>query len=305
MTIVKYSLLNKQDNDDENVYECQNQGVLQKCLALVKHKQFAGFFAFCMLITTLQLLHMRLYYDAAERLNETTIQIDVAENNITITESTLNVTNHSEKRPKDKYFIYTSQCRMPYVDPFGEDVLKIFNPQKYKYTNCTKDEAFITSNYHLNVRQYFLHIEMEAIERAVKPLNASATNVHCCYRQIVRSGSGGSADTKYKLLNCVIFHQDFLVPSHIEYIITECYLDHNEKKPLQKDAFSFIQAKKEEISAENATESQVLGIRKPSVLLIGIDAVSRINLRRTMPQTFKYLQVNEWAELLGYNKVNR
>lgn len=114
------------------------------------------------------------------------------------TESALNVTNHNETLSKYEYFIHTSQCRIPYVDPFGESVLKIFNPQKYKYTNCTKDEAFITSKYQLNARQYFLHMNMDAIERAVKPLNVSATDVRCCYRQIVRAGSGGSADKKYK-----------------------------------------------------------------------------------------------------------
>lgn len=109
----------------------------------------------------------------------------------------------------------------------------------------------------------------------------------------------------YSLLNCVIFHQDFLVPKHIDYLITECYLGSNDKKPLQKDAFSFIQATKKTNSSESASESKVSGIRKPSVLLIGIDAVSRINLRRTMPQTFKYLQRNQWVELLGYNKVSK
>ncbi|XP_050316762.1 uncharacterized protein LOC126750947 [Bactrocera neohumeralis] len=302
MSNVKYALLSKHDFS-EIAYENQSQSVFEKILAFVKHKQFARILAFCALITTLQLLHMRFYYDEAKRVYETTIQIEVGENNITATESVPNVTNHNEARSQYEYFIHTSQCRIPYVEPFGESVLKIFNPQKYKYTNCTKDEAFITSIYQLNARQYFLHMNMENIERAVKPLNASATDVRCCYRQIVRAGRGGSADLKYNLLNCVIFHQDFLVPQHIDYIITECYLGANDKKPLQKDAFSFIQVTKKTNSTGNASESKVSGIRKPSVLLIGIDAVSRINLRRTMPQTFKYLQMNQWLELLGYNKI--
>lgn len=95
------------------------------------------------------------------------------------------------------------------------------------------------------------------------------------------------------------------MPQHIDYIITECYIGYNDKKPLQEDAFSFIQPTKTTINAENASNSQFSDIRKPSVLLIGIDAVSRINLRRTMPQTFKYLQMNQWFELLGYNKVSK
>uniref|UniRef100_A0A034VB08 Uncharacterized protein n=1 Tax=Bactrocera dorsalis TaxID=27457 RepID=A0A034VB08_BACDO len=302
MSNAKYVLLSKHDFS-EIAYENQSQNVFEKILAFLKQKQFARILAFCALITTLQLLHMRFYYYETNRVYETTIQIEVWENNITATESVPNVTKHNETRSQYEYFIHTSQCRVPYVEPFAENVLKIFNPLKYKYTNCTKDEAFITSIYQLNARQYFLHMNMENIARAVKPLNATAMDVRCCYRQIVRAGSGGSADSKYNLLNCVIFHQDFLVPQHIDYIITECYLGDNNKNPLQKDAFSFIQVTKKTNSTDNATESNVSGIRKPSVLLIGIDAVSRINLRRTMPQTFKYLQMNQWLELLGYNKI--
>ncbi|XP_054081454.1 uncharacterized protein LOC128919886 [Zeugodacus cucurbitae] len=223
-----------------------------------------------------------------------------------VTASYLGMAN--DNGTQSKFFIYTTQCRIPYVDPFSEDVLKIFNPKKYKYTNCTNDEAFITSSYQLNARQYILHMDMEAIERAVKPLNVSATDVRCCYRQIVRAGSGQMADFKYNLLNCVIFHQNFMVPQHIDYIITECYIGKNTNTTIQKDAFSFIQLPRAN-ELKNITESlsknksAALDVRKPSILLLGIDSLSRINLRRTMPETLKYLQMNQWFELQGYNKI--
>lgn len=44
--------------------------------------------------------------------------------------------------------------------------------------------------------------------------------------------------------------------------------------------------------------------RPLSVLMMGIDSVSRINLRRAMPNTAEYLVGNNWFELEGYNKVN-
>ncbi|XP_049303315.1 uncharacterized protein LOC105222033 [Bactrocera dorsalis] len=151
-------------------------------------------------------------------------------------------------------------------------------------------------------------MNMEAIERAVKPLNASARDVRCCYQQIVRAEIGGKTDSNYKLLNCVIFHQNFIVPQHIDYIITECYIDKESKRTIQKDAFSFIQTPtvvqlKNITGSASKNQSAVLDAIKPSVLLFGIDALSRINLRRTMPLTFKYLQSNQWFELRGYNKV--
>lgn len=41
-----------------------------------------------------------------------------------------------------------------------------------------------------------------------------------------------------------------------------------------------------------------------SVLLIGIDSISRLNLIRAMPNTAQHLYNTGWMELKGYNKVN-
>lgn len=43
--------------------------------------------------------------------------------------------------------------------------------------------------------------------------------------------------------------------------------------------------------------------RPLSVLLIGIDSISRINLMRSMPHTAQHLYDTGWSELKGYNKV--
>lgn len=44
--------------------------------------------------------------------------------------------------------------------------------------------------------------------------------------------------------------------------------------------------------------------RPPSVLMLGIDSISRVNLVRAMPKTAKYLFDNEWFEMSGFNKVS-
>lgn len=40
-----------------------------------------------------------------------------------------------------------------------------------------------------------------------------------------------------------------------------------------------------------------------SVLMVGIDSMSRLNLRRVMPKTTEFLERNKWLNLKGYNKV--
>jgi len=43
--------------------------------------------------------------------------------------------------------------------------------------------------------------------------------------------------------------------------------------------------------------------RKLSVLILGIDSVSRLNFCRAMPKTEKYLRETGWFGLKGYNKI--
>lgn len=40
-----------------------------------------------------------------------------------------------------------------------------------------------------------------------------------------------------------------------------------------------------------------------SVLLVGIDSISRLNLKRMMPKTYQYLKEKDWIEYKGYNKM--
>lgn len=53
--------------------------------------------------------------------------------------------------------------------------------------------------------------------------------------------------------------------------------------------------------ADNQTGS--VASRKLSVLVLGIDSVSRLNFYRTMPKTEKYLHETGWIGLKGYNKI--
>ena len=67
---------------------------------------------------------------------------------------------------------------------------------------------------------------------------------------------------------------------------------------IQQDAFVFIQPRP--LKAIEDREN----FRKPSVQLIGIDSMSRMNIRRVMPKTFDFITENNWFELQGYMKVS-
>ncbi|XP_034485978.1 uncharacterized protein LOC117790598 isoform X3 [Drosophila innubila] len=183
------------------------------------------------------------------------------------------------------YFVYSENCQMPAVNPFTSDVLKIFHKTAYKKCDLQKD--LITVNYDDKKRRYSLHKNKE--------------NISCCYKPILRWGERTEADNLYKLMPCSNFHQDFVVPQQIDAIITECrrLKDH---VLLQQDAFGFVQSKTNG-SGKNASSDGESVDRRPSVLLWGIDSMSRMNFHRTMPQMFKYLKEENWYELQGYNKI--
>lgn len=90
---------------------------------------------------------------------------------------------------------------------------------------------------------------------------------------------------------------------HINGIIVNCKSS-SKHTTIQEDAFTFVQINKTLIDQEIKNVTIDRRHRKPSVLIIGIDSLSRINFRRNMPKMLKYFMDNKWYELRGYNKVN-
>ncbi|XP_061386706.1 uncharacterized protein LOC133321637 [Musca vetustissima] len=231
-------------------------------------------------------------------INTPQTTINVFNNNITF--------NTQQQQPR-KFYINTSRCHMPYVDPFTPQILKMFKPSHT--TGCTKDEPIVTVHFDDTNEVYRLQTNYSVAQQFIKHATSETIvdDLRCCYRHIERSGSGASADSKFNLLPCVIFHQNFTVPTHINAIIVDCS-SKSLKKVIQQDAFTFIQVKdaKKPVSAKNHTDANIpqqSEVEKLGILLIGIDSLSRINFRRTMPHTYAYLKEKGWYELKGYNKV--
>lgn len=63
---------------------------------------------------------------------------------------------------------------------------------------------------------------------------------------------------------------------------------------------------RERLNVWKKYDKEVSGLKEkpPSVLMIGIDSISRVNLIRAMPKTARYLYENEWFEMSGFNKVS-
>lgn len=60
---------------------------------------------------------------------------------------------------------------------------------------------------------------------------------------------------------------------------------------------------RERADNRNGSQSGKIASRRLSVLVLGIDSVSRLNFYRAMPKTEKYLRETGWINLKGYNKI--
>lgn len=104
------------------------------------------------------------------------------------------------------------------------------------------------------------------------------------------------------------FNESIDIPSPIESIIVKCNESFksggkSEEKALYKNAHTFIRRTPER--AKILDKFKILYPQKKplSVLMIGIDSISRLNFLRAMPNTAQYVHQNDWFELEGYSKV--
>ncbi|XP_017076017.2 LOW QUALITY PROTEIN: uncharacterized protein LOC108111158 [Drosophila eugracilis] len=188
------------------------------------------------------------------------------------------------RNPLGRYFVNSSKCRMPYVDPFSSGVLATLEPVKYK--TCSKESDFLTLNFDLNLQQYSLHANKEVLSKFLP----SKAKMSCHYR-------GLSDDIDGKALK-KSFQQTEVLSTKLTGIITECRLAGNTSEIFQQDAFPLIQ-----IPNRTSTSDSQLVNKKPSVIILGLDSLSRMNFKRTMPGTSQFVKELGFFEMEGYNKV--
>ncbi|XP_022230852.2 uncharacterized protein LOC111079843 [Drosophila obscura] len=204
------------------------------------------------------------------------------------------IVNVATPQPQ-QYFVRTAQCHIPFVDPFSEDLMKIYKPQTF--VTCSNESDLVTTTYDALQLRYVLHINEQVAQQL---LNSTAEEYNCFYEEI---SYGQQIDTYDKLKADKYFTDGYVVPKHVEGMLMECQTAEEPHIVLQRDAFMFIQYQPEEPTPTPTPKAKTLGPRKPSVIMYGIDSLSRINLRRTMPKVHKFLQGPGWYEMQGYNKV--
>ncbi|XP_017074979.2 uncharacterized protein LOC108110423 [Drosophila eugracilis] len=174
------------------------------------------------------------------------------------------------------------------VNPFAEGYPK-WEPLEFKV--CTNEPSLVSVIYDHAKQHYKLHLNVEVSLKHFSHFS----DFGCTYTEVVP----GPADVLAYLKSPEYFHQDWIVPNHFLGVIVECHEMANKSRILQRDAFSFVQYPKN----RNEKNDRERGGEYPSVLLLGIDSMSRMNFRRSMPLTSDFVSQEGWFEMEGYNKV--
>lgn len=192
------------------------------------------------------------------------------------------------------FTIKTQGCTISALDPFADYVKDFIKyPSSVKACSPTNESLLESNNTHIwIVKSNFNYYNI-----------SEYGTFNCCYRPFSRPDSIRDIKSKYiddrvDYKSCEIFVDSIEVSD--EFVKVTCdYLD----EEIYEDFFLFPRRK------ELPSNDDVDSIRPNdtnlnyNIIIMGIDAVSRMNFYRTMPKTLAYLQKYGAIELFGYNKV--
>ncbi|XP_073842350.1 uncharacterized protein isoform X2 [Musca autumnalis] len=205
---------------------------------------------------------------------------------------------HSHVPGMKGYLVWSEFCKMPNLDPYLPDVMKNFHRQKYK--PCKLLDPLTKIEFNTTNQRYTLLIDDDVI-----PGYSKTGKVDCCYQSILRNETGAKADSVVRFSECMSFVDKTSLDPSIDNILVKCrsgnkqvYVNGHAMMPERKEIRERLNLWRKYDRDSGAED------KPPSVLMIGIDSISRVNLIRAMPKTARYLYENEWYEMSGFNKID-
>ncbi|XP_026487707.2 uncharacterized protein LOC113394568 [Vanessa tameamea] len=194
----------------------------------------------------------------------------------------------------DIFTIKTDGCTIPGLNPFAEDIKKFIEyPRNIK--PCHQSNISLLDN-----NETHIWINRENIKYYDVPL--STPNITCCYKSFYRPLAivdiySMDVDDRVKYEACIEFSNHIEVMN--EFVRVTC----NFKESIIYEQFFLFAPKKPFVSFKDEFSEMQMNQTSFNVVIMGIDAISRLNFYRTMPKTLAYLKKKGAIELFGYNKV--
>ncbi|XP_058800061.1 uncharacterized protein LOC131669296 isoform X2 [Phymastichus coffea] len=185
------------------------------------------------------------------------------------------------------YVVNTKGCQIPDLSPFEPSSMRFIDKAKPIVCEYGTHLPLIESN------NSAIFVNPEARGHYYN----GTESIDCCWRSFWRSDNKDNEVTVSK--DCHLFQETAFVND--EFIRVECQR-HNES--IYRDYFSFVPRKLHvEERCRNYKRDFPTSPRQLSVLVVGMDSLSRLNFRRSMPKTLSILKELGAVEMLGYHKV--
>uniref|UniRef100_A0A8D8D653 (northern house mosquito) hypothetical protein n=1 Tax=Culex pipiens TaxID=7175 RepID=A0A8D8D653_CULPI len=201
------------------------------------------------------------------------------------------------------FLVWGPGCKMLDLDPLADDVMRLF--RKERFEPCSPKKPLTTIEQDFENDSVVLRFHRDQAE---KHLPHYMKFIECCYQSIERSGVNEKADKNFNLSECKYFSHDVQLPPNVTNgIMVRCKGSVSEKAKTRKSVYTNVHAfirKKPAVQERLDRFRQSYKQRPLSVLMIGIDSISRLNLIRAMPHTAQHLYDTGWFELKGYNKID-
>ncbi|CAB3383269.1 Hypothetical predicted protein [Cloeon dipterum] len=135
-------------------------------------------------------------------------------------------------------------------------------------------------------------------------LSSLAKNLSCCYRPFTRAAPDAAGVDNKSVFSkmCIPFKNRDKVEQRHEFVRVECYKNSTRGGPqlAYKDFHAFVPLKP---NVEGRCTDADQSPNQVSVVILGIDSVSRLNMLRELPLSVAALEAAGGVPLLGYNKV--
>ncbi|XP_023214380.1 uncharacterized protein LOC111617303 [Centruroides sculpturatus] len=205
--------------------------------------------------------------------------------NATFYKRSIRIYKNYVEAPEPGFLVYSEECQIPDFDPYDETVKRFVKVQET--LDCSKKYPSFTFT---RRNQLFLNTSHEIFQE---------NDIDCCYRPFYRPYEAKRDNEIRYDKTCVNFTSETTVND--EFVSVECWKNNT---IIHKIFHSFIHDKPR-VEARAMRINQLLKKKDLySVMIIGVDSVSRLNMHRQLPKTLEYLKTNMDAiEMYGYNKV--
>nr|XP_033342687.1 uncharacterized protein LOC117229886 [Megalopta genalis] len=221
----------------------------------------------------------------------------------------------------DGFLVWNPRCQMPAKEPIDPVIRPYF--KKEKFENCSAEVPF-TGVFRDENGTVILFVDSatlrpgtqccwSAVLRATNPKTA-ANDTHSRpprrapphHRTTTKPKSRKeNVDSSIVVKQCENIDERTALPEGIEAAMVAC-TQKSSGKTIYRNVHAVIGLDKvRDRFQRNETTTAAAGSlsRKLSILMMGIDSVSRLNFLRSAPNTEKYLRETGWVRLDGYNKM--